>query len=327
MIDFIIGGIQKKPGLKSLRILLIIPFIAFGGYLLKNPIGGASKLIAGFNSEFIEREDGFVGLSKLYDLPLDIKEMEISLMYSALYNKDVDVIDGFSTDGRIKEFNLKSLNDDKSYFPPYYAAPVVNGKTLQKYPQIEIVLNELAGIISNEMMAGLNYEVDGDKKDLGEVAHTFLRSIGIESDPKAGSSNDYDIVIGSKAFTENFLLAHLFAQVIESKSNLKTKLELGFGGTKLIFDALKLQEIDLYPEYTGTGYLVLLQKNATEVSDFTNPEIIYQDVKYEFRSRYDLHWMKPLGFNNTFALMMRTEHADSLNIHSISDLSKYLKSK
>ena len=215
--------------------------------------------------------------------------------------------------------------DDQHYFPPYYAAPVVNGKTLLKYPEIEGVLNELAGIISNEKMAELNYQVDGDKKDLGQVAHIFLRNHGIESDPKAGNSSDYDILIGSKAFTENFLLAHLFAQVIESKTNLKTSLKLGFGGTKLVFDALRFQEVDIYPEYTGTAYLVLLNKSASEIENFNDPQMVLGSISAELKDKYNLEVLNPLGFNNTFALMMRQAHADSLQIATISQLSDYLR--
>lgn len=327
LLDAGIGFIQKKPASKqtwiilSVTVLLIFFGLSISGSSVK------TKLVAGFNYEFIEREDGFIGLDSLYDLPLEVKEMEISLMYRALYNGDVDVIDGFSTDGRIREFNLKSLIDDKNYFPPYYAAPLVSGKALESYPEIEAALAIVANQLNDEKMAELNYLVDGEKQDLATVAHEYLKELNVYTDPNAGNSDNPDIIIGSKAFTENFLLAHLFAQLIENKTGLKTKLQLGFGGTKLIFDALRFGEIDLYPEYTGTGYLVLLQKSSEDVADFTNPDVIYQDVKKEFSKNHDLHWLNPLGFNNTFALMMRTSHADSLGITNVSELSDYLNSK
>ncbi len=327
LLDATIGFIQKKPASRRTWVTMGVSIVLI---LVGFFISGSkteSRLIAGFNSEFIEREDGFIGLDALYDLPMEIKEMEISLMYQALYNGDVDVIDGFSTDGRIQEFNLKSLIDDKNYFPPYYAAPIVNGETLERYPEINEALDVIANQLSDEKMAGLNYLVDGQKQELAEVANAFLRELNIYASTDAGSSEDPDIIIGSKAFTENFLLAHIFAQVIENKTTLKTKLQLGFGGTKLIFDAIRLGEIDIYPEYTGTGYLVLLQKSSKDVSDFTDPDVIYNDVKKDFAEKHNLRWLKPLGFNNTFALMMRTEHADSLKITTVSGLSDYLNSK
>ena len=159
------------------------------------------------------------------------------------------------------------------------------------------------------------------------VANQFLKELNIYAIPNAGTSKDADIVIGSKVFTESFLLAHIIAKLIENKTALTTQLALGFGGTKLIFYALKIGDIDLYAEYTGTGFLVLLQKKPKDVSDFTNLKEIYQDVKKEFRKEYNIHWMTPLGFNNSFAIMMRTQHADSLGITTVSDLSEYLNSK
>ncbi len=327
LLDTTIGFIQKKPASKRTWVIIGVASLLIVSGFFATGSRSESRLIAGFNYEFIEREDGFTGLDALYNLPMEIKEMEISLMYQALYNGDVDVIDGFSTDGRIKEFNLKSLVDDKNYFPPYYAAPVVNGNTLEKYPEITEALSLIANQLDDEKMAELNYLVDGQKQELAEVANTFLKELNIYTSTDAGNSDEPDIIIGSKAFTENFLLAHLFAQLIENKTSLKTKLQLGFGGTKLIFDAIRTGEIDIYPEYTGTGYLVLLQKSSKDVSDFTDPDVIYNDVKKEFIERHNLHWLEPLGFNNTFALMMRTKHADSLQITTVSGLSDYLNGK
>ena len=102
-------------------------------------------------------------------------------------------------------------------------------------------------------MAVLNFEVDSKKRTLAEVSNEFLQSIGVYANTLAGSADNPDLIIGSKAFTENFLLAHIFAQLIENKTKLTTKLQLGFGGTKLVFDALRFGEVDIYPDYTGTA--------------------------------------------------------------------------
>lgn len=326
ILDFGLGLVQKKANSKKTWIsILIVSFLLVIIIPLISTREQPSRLVAGFNSEFIERADGYVGLDSLYDLPIEIKEMEISLMYSALYEGDVDVIDGFSTDGRIKEFDLKSLTDDLSYFPPYYAVPLLSEKTTAKYPELIEALNHLTNKINDSTMAELNYQVDGLKKPLKLVAHQFLQSLGLYSNQEAGHANDADITIGSKAFTENFLLAYIFAQVIENKTDLTTNLKLGFGGTKLVFDALRYNEIDLYPEYTGTAYLVLLNKSPEEVADFTNPEVIFTEVQTSLSKEHGIQTLSSLGFNNTFALMMRRTHADSLKIATISDLSAYLK--
>lgn len=326
LLDGFIGLIQKNYRSKMFRWMVLFMSIAglLIGYLDQSNNINEERLVAGFNAEFIEREDGYIGLDSLYDLPLEIREMEIALMYRALFEGDVDVIDGFSTDGRIKEFDLKSLTDDKHYFPPYYAIPLINGTTAQEYPQLLNAVAVLEHSINDSVMAELNYQVDGLKKPLNEVAHDFLRSMNIYSNKNAGRSDNPHIIIGSKAFTENFLLAHLFAQIIENKTKLKTSLKLGFGGTKLVFDALRLGEIDIYPEYTGTAYLVLLGKSPDEAKDFSNAQEIYETVKQDLRDRHTIEVLPSLGFNNTFALMMRSKHADSLNIHTISELSDYL---
>ena len=324
-LDVLLGLIQKFHKSKTLWFLLAASIVSIFIGSAFSSTTKETRLVAGFNSEFIERADGFTGLDSVYNLPMEIKEMEIALMYQALHEGDVDVIDGFSTDGRVEEFNLKLLNDDKGYFPPYYAVPLVNDNALTRYPKLQKCFDLLAGQMDDSLMATLNYEVDGKKKALDVVANEYLQSIGIYANKKAGNSDSPDIVIGSKAFTENFLLAHIFAQLIENKTNLKTSLQLGFGGTKLVFDALRFGEIDVYPEYTGTAYLVLLNKSPDDVEDFTNPEIVLNSINQDLIEQHGISTMRPLGFNNTFALMMRKSQADSLQISTISQLSDYLR--
>ncbi|WP_275524045.1 glycine betaine ABC transporter substrate-binding protein [Kamptonema sp. UHCC 0994] len=137
----------------------------------------APKLRAGFGPEFKERKDGFPGLAKTYGLKFaeEPKEMLLGLLYQALKEKQVDVIAGNSTDGLIESLSLVVLKDDKQYFPPYEAAPVVRSAILAKYPELREVLNELAGKISEEDMRKLNYQVDGKQLDAGQVAQDFLQ--------------------------------------------------------------------------------------------------------------------------------------------------------
>ena len=124
---------------------------------------------------FENREDGLPGLTKVYNMNFkDVKSMDGSLRYQALTSGQAQVIDAFSTDGLLEKFKLRVLKDDKNYFPPYYAVPIVNQDILEKYPEIEDVVNKLAGKIDEKTMTKLNYKVD----ELGEspetVAHDFL---------------------------------------------------------------------------------------------------------------------------------------------------------
>ncbi|MPM91657.1 Osmoprotectant-binding protein OsmX [bioreactor metagenome] len=105
--------------------------------------------------------------------------MDPGLTYAAVRDGKVDVIDAFSTDGRIIAFNLRVLEDDKRFFPPYYAAPVVRADTLAKYPEIADALNSLAGKLNDKEMASLNAQVDLDKKDPKVVARAWLKAQGL----------------------------------------------------------------------------------------------------------------------------------------------------
>ena len=137
----------------------------------------APNLRAGFGPEFNEREDGFPGLAKTYWIKFreQPKELLLGLLYQALQQKEVDVIAGNTTDGLIQSLGLVVLKDDKNYFPPYEAVPVVRSQILEKYPELRPVLAELGGKISEEDMRRLNYQVDKKQQEAGEVAQEFLQ--------------------------------------------------------------------------------------------------------------------------------------------------------
>jgi osmoprotectant transport system permease protein len=140
--------------------------------------GAASELSAGFTSEFMERQDGYPGLKQAYDLEFEsVTDLESSLMYEALDQGQVDVICGFATDGRIVRYGLKPLTDDKHFFPPYEAAPVVRREVLDRHPRIRTALDVLAGRLDNETMQRLNSKVDQDRLDVATVARAFLEDL------------------------------------------------------------------------------------------------------------------------------------------------------
>ena len=140
----------------------------------------AKDLIFGATIEFMARPDGVPGLTKLYALKFkDQKGMDPGLVYKAIAEKQVGVISGFATDGRIPAFDLVVLDDDLKFFPPYYAAPVVRSDLLAKAPQVADLLNRLAGKISNIDMATMNYSVDGKKLEAETVARDYLKNNGL----------------------------------------------------------------------------------------------------------------------------------------------------
>jgi glycine betaine/choline ABC-type transport system substrate-binding protein len=123
------------------------------------------------------------------------------------------------------------------------------------------------------------------------------------------------IVVGSKNFTEQIVLAELFAQQIEAHSTLHVERRVNLGGTLLCHDALVAGKIDLYPEYTGTALMAVLKEPPQN-----DPSAVFHRVQDQYRSRFDVEVMPPLGFNNTFAMVVRGDDAAKLHLRTISDI-------
>ena len=138
----------------------------------------ARDLVLGSTIEFASRPDGIPGLTKQYGLAFkDTRAMDPGLVYQAIASRQVDIISGFSTDGRIPQLKLAVLEDDQKFFPPYYAAPVLRADLVQKSPIVLEVLNRLAGKISDKTMAQLNLEVDANRRSPEEVAAEYLKGL------------------------------------------------------------------------------------------------------------------------------------------------------
>lgn len=132
----------------------------------------------GAEFDFFERSDAFPGLKKLYPFQFKkLEEMDINLRYKAFEEGKINAVDVFTTDAQIKNLNLKVLKDDKNYFPSYEAGIVIRQEILEKYPEIETLLNKLQTKISTEKMQQLNYEVEIEKKSPAEVAKNFLKTL------------------------------------------------------------------------------------------------------------------------------------------------------
>lgn len=133
---------------------------------------------AGFGYEFMERPDGYQGLAQRYGLHFaeTPRILDLGLLYRALLDHQVDVVAGNSTDGLLAARDLTILRDDKHYFPPYEAVPIVRQDTLARHPEVRSALEALAGKISDADMQRMNYEVVGHHRDIADVAHDFLRS-------------------------------------------------------------------------------------------------------------------------------------------------------
>lgn len=148
-----------------------------------------AKLRAGFSIEFGNREDGYVGLADAYGLKLgSVRTLEHGLGYEAIESGEIDVIDAYSTDAKLLRYRLRVLEDDRRFFPPYHAAPLVRGATLAAHPEIEGALERLAFAISDEAAQALNYAVEHDGERPRDVARAFLERAGLVSDSDATAS-------------------------------------------------------------------------------------------------------------------------------------------
>jgi glycine betaine/choline ABC-type transport system substrate-binding protein len=132
---------------------------------------------AGFGYEFMERADGYKGLAATYGLRFAAppRIMDLGLLARALRDKQIDLAAGNTTDGLIPALDLFVLEDDKHYFPPYEAVPIIREQTLTEHPEVRQALAELAGKISDHDMQQLNYAVDGQHRDAKQVVRDFLR--------------------------------------------------------------------------------------------------------------------------------------------------------
>jgi osmoprotectant transport system substrate-binding protein len=141
----------------------------------------APKWRAGVGYEFLERPDGFPGLTQSYDLHFagSPKVMDLGLIYRALVDHQVDIVAGNSTDGLIDALGLVALADDRQYFPPYDAVPIVRQSTLARFPQLRDALTDLAGKLSASDIRRLNYAVDAQHQDAATAVRQFRSSNGL----------------------------------------------------------------------------------------------------------------------------------------------------
>jgi osmoprotectant transport system permease protein len=135
--------------------------------------------------------------------------------------------------------------------------------------------------------------------------------------PGQAAAQEASVVVATKPFAESYLLGEMFAQLLESHG-IDVDRRPGLGATEVAFGALRRGAVDVYPEYTGTGLLAILgQEPPAEAGE------AFQTVAREFRARWGVRWLPPLGFENTYAIAVRRATADSLNLTTLSDLARF----
>ena len=156
-------------------------------------------------------------------------------------------------------------------------------------------------------------------KRIGCLCLAATISLGVMSgcSKKGSVDRENTIIVASKNYTEALILGNMFASIIEKNTNLNVERRLNLGGTEVAFTALKNNEVDLYPEYTGTAYSTVLKMSGENDSDK-----VYNIVKEAYDKEYKIKWLNELGFNNTYALAVRKDTAEKYNLKTYSDLAK-----
>ncbi len=319
LFDQLLSRLQKIKFRTTLAIILL-PFLISLAW--RGPVE-QRLLSAAVDPEFADRADGLPSIQTSYPGEGCITVfLNSGLLDRAVAEWDVVIISGYSTDGRIQAYNLKVLEDDQHAFPPYHCAAIVNGQTARNHPELVETLGLLGNRINDSLMTSLNYQVDHLQRSPEEVAKDFLRAAQLWKEPSS-KTNATTITIGSKLFSEQYILVEIFKQLLEGYTNLQVDPKPGLGGTKICYDALREGEIDIYPEYTGTGFQVLLEpSDSLRTAIFTDADAVYEYVKQSCAERDQVQWLAPLGFNNTYALMCRQEQAQVNGWNSIGDLRK-----
>ncbi len=144
---------------------------------ISDAVPAARGWVAGFGYEFAQRPDGYPGLGRTYGLAFkDVRTMDLGLIYRALVERGVDVVAGNATDGQIRHLGLRVLADDKHYFPPYEAAPVVRQAALERWPVLWRALEGLGGTLTADDMRRLDYAVDGEHRSPADVVRELRAS-------------------------------------------------------------------------------------------------------------------------------------------------------
>ena len=194
----------------------------------------APRLDAGFGYEFAERPDGLPGLADTYGLAFrSVTRMQQALKYRAAAADEIQVLDVYTTDGRLLTYDLVVLDDDKGFFPPYAAAPLVRGATLARHPEIAAALSLLAGSLDEETMRGLNLRLQEQGDDPAAVARDALVSLGLVD--RAGAPAPGSAGTTSRSAESSFL-AYLWQR--RGRLGRRTLEHLALSGAGLALGAL-----------------------------------------------------------------------------------------
>jgi len=306
----------------------LIPLLLIGVLTGLTGCGGSSEkgIRLATPAEWRERADGLPNFQEHYgfEWPLgDIVEVELGLAYQAVGTGQAEAGIGDATEGRIAQFKLVVLEDDKLFFPAYNPAPVIRKEILDTYPEIGGILKELSRLLDLEALTLMNLKVAVEGEQPEKVARDFLREQGlIQEAPVRDPGKTTPIVVSGKTFAEALTLGYLTVYLLQDRG-YEVKDEVGLGEVALMRSALESGRIDLYWEYTGTGLFNVM--NYTEA--VTDPEECYRLIRDYDLKNHNLVWLDYAPANNTFVLFISREVQQKYGWTKISELAAHIKSK
>lgn len=278
------------------------------------------KLVAA--AEWTQRSDGLPGFQKHYGFEFtDIAVVDLGLAYQAVGNGMAHIGVGDATEGRIAQYDLVVLEDDRRFFPAYNPAPLVRGEILETYPGLADILSGLSSRLDLETLTQVNKQVSVDGAMPQHAARQYLITQGLieETPPDADKTKETPIVVGGKTFTEALILGYMTRYLLEDRGFTVID-EIGLGEVAVITPALFSGRIDIYWEYTGTGLMNVMDYGEV----VTDPQECYERVRDWYKDNHDVVWLEYAPANNTFVLFtsraLHREHGWS----QISDLAAYL---
>lgn len=263
---------------------------------------------------FDTRPDGLRLLRSAYGIRFgDVRTYENGLKYRALLAGRVDAAYGFETDGQIARHDLVVLRDDRAAWPPYRAVPLVSTAFAKRSgAAFAPTLDAVSALLDARTMRRLNAAVDEHGHEPADVARAFLRRHGL------ASRGPRPLVrIGSKDFTEQYLLGELYAQALEARG-FPVERRLGLGATAVADAALRRRRIDVYPEYTGTAWTAVLKHG---VRPGMSPAQVHDGVRDGY-ARRGLVVLAATPFSNGNALVVTKRTAKEHRLETLSDLAR-----
>ncbi len=294
--------------------------LALAGCPAREPEVPEREVSLAASQEFITSEEGLVSLEETYDFQFGIiYEMAIGLTHEALRQGDVDAAIGYATDGKIKEIDLLLLEDDRGAFPARNPAPVIQGEVLEKYPQIETVLAEVARQLDSRAMSELNFRADIEEEEHADVAMDWLLEKELISRTETFAPGEEPVRVGSKEFTEQLILRYITIYALQD-AGIPVEDQMHRVGTGATRAALLYGDIDLYWEYTGVAWNSIFgEEEIIADSDRVFEKVAARDAET------GLIWLQYAPLNKTYTVMMYKDQAETLEINTLSEFALWVK--